>query len=68
MKKQLALKVKEMRSTQNLYFQQIAKAKRSKSPDDFQTAKETLNRSKLMEVEVDQLCNKILEEEEVTNV
>jgi len=51
--KQFVGKVAMMRTAQALYFQQIAKAKKTKLPGDFATAANALKTSKQLEIEVD---------------
>lgn len=51
--KQFSFQVEQMRQAQILYFQQIAKAKKSKLPADFAAAANTLKISKQLEKVVD---------------
>lgn len=51
--KQFAAQVERMRLAQVNYFQQIAKAKKTKLPGDFAAAANTLKISKSLEIEVD---------------
>ena len=51
--KNFAFQVEQMRMAQVNYFQQIAKAKKTKLPGDFAAAANTLKLSKSLEIVVD---------------
>ena len=56
----VAVQVELMRNSQKLYFQLIAKAKKTKLPEDFAAAKKVLDISKLQEISVDDTVSDIL--------
>lgn len=56
----LAVQVENMRSGQKGYFAMIAKAKKTKSPEDYEAAKKILRISKMIEVAVDDTIKQIL--------
>ena len=56
----VAVQVELMRNAQKLYFQLIAKAKKTKLPEDFAAAKKVLDISKLQEISVDDTVSDIL--------
>lgn len=61
--KQFAFQVEQMRTAQVLYFQQIAKAKKTKLPGDFAAANATLKISKQLEGQVDAAIAEINKQE-----
>ena len=63
--KQFCFQVEQMRIAQTQYFQQIAKAKKSKVPVDFAEAANTLKRSKALEQVVDESIIEIRKDLEV---
>jgi len=57
--KEFAIKVQKMRLAQTRYFELIAKARKTKTTDDFNAAKNMLSMSKAMEQEVDKSITEI---------
>ncbi len=59
----VAVQVEQMRNAQKLYFREISKAKKSRSPEDFAKAKEVLKISKQLEISVDDTISEIMSEQ-----
>jgi hypothetical protein len=55
-----AVLVTKMRMAQKRYFELMARAKKSKHPDDFSTARKILEMSKALEKQVDEEADSIL--------